>query len=173
MDNFFGVETDAQTLVWMLIQLPNDLQNAMMTRWLIYIHLFDFEIRLVRGERNGGPDALSCRGCALEDSEDNKDLNGFFDAMLYRLTVDIGNITEDFMVHVWFNEAEYTGPDLDIGRFLETAQHPDSLTDQQFAEFCKKALTFFVRNRILFKPSRRRESVPRRVVVLPEQWTEI
>ena len=53
------METDAQTLVWMLNQPPNDLPNAMLTRWLAYIRLFDFEVVHVKGARNAGADALS------------------------------------------------------------------------------------------------------------------
>jgi len=34
---YFTVLTDSQTLVWLLNQPPNDLPNAMMTRWLAYI----------------------------------------------------------------------------------------------------------------------------------------
>jgi len=34
---YFQVETDSQTLCWLLNQPPNDLPNAMMTRWLTYI----------------------------------------------------------------------------------------------------------------------------------------
>ena len=52
---FFRVETDAQTLVWLLNQPPNDLPNALLTRWLSYIRLFDFEVKHVRGEKNGMP----------------------------------------------------------------------------------------------------------------------
>jgi hypothetical protein len=53
---FLRVETDAQTLVWLLNQPPNDLPNALLTRWLSYIRLFDFEVKHVRGEKNGGED---------------------------------------------------------------------------------------------------------------------
>ena len=56
---FFLVETDAQTLVWLLNQPPNDLPNTMLTRWLAYIRLFDFDVKHVKGLQNSGPDALS------------------------------------------------------------------------------------------------------------------
>src|SRR5436305_3564569 len=57
----FKLETDAQTLVWLLNQPPNDLPNAMITRWLTYIRLFDFDVKHVAGNKNGGADALSDR----------------------------------------------------------------------------------------------------------------
>jgi hypothetical protein len=73
---FFRVETDGQTLVWLLNQPPNDLPNALLTPWLSYIRLFDFEVKRVRGEKNGGPDAISRRGRAPEDEEENDEEDG-------------------------------------------------------------------------------------------------
>jgi RNase H-like domain found in reverse transcriptase len=58
----FLLETDAQTLVWLLNQLPNDLPSAMMTRWLAYIRLFDFDVKHIPGNKNGSANALSRRG---------------------------------------------------------------------------------------------------------------
>jgi hypothetical protein len=58
---FFHVETDEQTPVWLLNQPPNDLPNALLTRWLLYIGLFDFEVKRVRGEKNGEPDRMRYR----------------------------------------------------------------------------------------------------------------
>ena len=39
---YFSVQMNSQALVWLLNQPSNDLSNAMITRWLIYIRLFDF-----------------------------------------------------------------------------------------------------------------------------------
>ena len=57
-DPHFLVETDTRTLMWFLNQPPNDLLNAMMTRWLSYIRLFDFDVKHVPGNKNGAADAL-------------------------------------------------------------------------------------------------------------------
>jgi RNase H-like domain found in reverse transcriptase len=56
---YFTVVPDLQTL---LNQPPNDLSNSMMTRWLSYIQLFDFDAKLVNGAKNGAVEALSRRG---------------------------------------------------------------------------------------------------------------
>ena len=50
---------------------------AMMTQWLAYIRLFDFEARHVSGERNGEPDALSRCGRGAKDRDD-EDVKMFF-----------------------------------------------------------------------------------------------
>jgi hypothetical protein len=82
------VETYAQTLVWLLNQPPNDLPNVMMTRWLSYIRLFDFTVKHISGTKNGGADALSRRGKAEEDSEEEDDeVDDFFEARMYGLGV--------------------------------------------------------------------------------------
>jgi hypothetical protein len=58
-ERYFTVETDAQTLVWLLNQAPNDWPNAMSTRWLSYIRLFDFDVKHIKGTRNGAANGLS------------------------------------------------------------------------------------------------------------------
>ena len=70
----FQVETDSRNLVWILNQPPNDLPNAMMTQWLSYIRLFDFDVRHVDGKKNGTADGLSCRARS-ENDEDEEDLD--------------------------------------------------------------------------------------------------
>src|SRR5579859_3927253 len=55
----FLVEMDSQSLVWLFNQPPNDLPNAMMTRWLAYIRLFDFTPKHIHGHKNGVADGLS------------------------------------------------------------------------------------------------------------------
>ena len=82
---YFTVETDAQTLVWLLNQPPNDLPNAMITRWLTYIRLFDFDVKHIAGNKNGGADALSRRGQASEDDPDDSDPDDYFESCLYNL----------------------------------------------------------------------------------------
>ena len=85
----FYLETDAQTLVWLLNQPPNDLPNAMLTRWLGYIRLFDFDVKHVPGKKNGGADALSRRGWATADGIDDEDVDSYFDAQLIAVRAEM------------------------------------------------------------------------------------
>ena len=85
---FFTVTTDSQTLVWLLNQPPHDLPNAMMTRWLAYARLFDFDVRHVKGTKNGAADGLSWRGKAEEDESDS-DPDEYFESCLYTTNHDI------------------------------------------------------------------------------------
>src|SRR5438046_5907424 len=77
---YFSVRTDSQSLVWLLNQPPNDLPNAMMTRWLAYLRLFDFDATHVLGTKNGAADALSRRGAAMEDDSEDDETDSYFEA---------------------------------------------------------------------------------------------
>ena len=79
----FYVETNAQTLVWLLNQTSNDLLNAMITRWLTYIRLFHFDVWHIPEAKNEAADALLRRGRATENSNEKDDVEEFFDAKLY------------------------------------------------------------------------------------------
>ena len=117
---YFSVRTDSQTLVWLLNQPPNDLPNAMMTRWLSYIRLFDFDVKHLPGHKNGGADALSQRGQAPEDAEeDENEADDYFDAKLYAITA--GN-RQPTLSRVYLHEADYDGEDLILGKYLETLE---------------------------------------------------
>jgi hypothetical protein len=43
----------------------------MITRWLAYIRLFDFDVKHIPGSKNGAADDLSRRGKAPEDESDS------------------------------------------------------------------------------------------------------
>ena len=66
----FLVEIDARTLVHQLNQPASDLPGSVVNRWLAWIRMFTFDIKHVAGRKHGGPDGLSRRGLARENSED-------------------------------------------------------------------------------------------------------
>ena len=55
------METDANTLVAQLNRAASDLPGALMTRWLAWIQLWDFDVRHIPGSKNGAADGLSRR----------------------------------------------------------------------------------------------------------------
>lgn len=170
---YFSVRTDSQTLVWLLNQPPNDLPNAMMTRWLSYIRLFDFDVTHIPGNKNNGADALSRRGKAPEDDdeEDENEADDYFDAKLYEITATGRSVNP--VAQIYLHEAEYDGNDLVLGRYLETLQRPRELTDLQYQQLRKKTRNFLVRDGYLFKRSNKHGIPPRRVVGLQEQKLKI
>jgi len=167
----FFIQTDSRTLVWILNQPPNDLPNAMMTRWLSYIRLFDFDVEHINGKRNGAADGLSRRGIGKEEEiMEEEDPDDFFEAKVGNVVLeyDFGTLARVFLV-----ESEYSGDDLMIGKYLETLERPPDLTDTQFQQLRKKSRDFLVRDGFLFKRGRKKGIPPRRVVGLEGQRLQL
>ena len=62
------METYANTLVAQLNGAAHDHASAMLTRWLTWIRLFDFEVRHVKGATHTAADSLSRRPRHPEDT---------------------------------------------------------------------------------------------------------
>ena len=165
----FMVQTDAQTLVWLLNQPPNDLPNALLTRWLAYIRLFDFEVKHIPGRTNGAADGLSRRGASSLDPPDDDDIDGHFDAFLYALApTDSAPLS-----HVWFDETKYEDDgDLLLGRFLISLVPPKGFSDLDYRKLRRRSQDFFVYDGFLFRRGRR-GCPPRRVVGLKSEREEV
>jgi hypothetical protein len=71
----FILETDANTLVAQLNGAVNDHPGAMLTRWLTWIRLFDFEVRHVKGSTHTAADALSRRPKHSDDTDFDDDVS--------------------------------------------------------------------------------------------------
>ena len=70
-------------------------------------------------------------------------------------------------------EGKYGGEDRRIGKYLETLQRPDELSEQEFQTFRKKALSFLVRDGHLYKRGRKHDFPHRRVIGINRQRLEI
>src|SRR5262249_1953355 len=110
------------------------------------------------------------RGKAPEDSEDEEEVDDFFDARMHAVNVNEGNNEGDdeeedlWLDHVRIDESLYEEEeDRRIGKFLMTLERPTDLTDQQFTRFRRMVLTFFLQDGFLYKCGRH-GSPPRRVV---------
>src|SRR5881392_3182961 len=112
----------------------------MMTRWLSCIRLFAFDVKHIRGEKNGAADGLSRRGLAEADSDEEDDPDSFFDAKMNAISVEP---VEHHIARIWVHKAEYLGEDLMLGEYLETLQRPDGIDDQKYQRLRKLSPTFF------------------------------
>jgi RNase H-like domain found in reverse transcriptase/Integrase zinc binding domain len=71
----FILELDANTLVAQLSKAATDLPGALVTRWLAWIQLFDFEVKHVKGTKHTAADGLSRRPWQEGDTEDDEDID--------------------------------------------------------------------------------------------------
>ena len=55
----FLLEIDSKTLVAQLNRSATDLPGAVVSNWLAYMRLFDFQVKHIEGKKHGGPDGLS------------------------------------------------------------------------------------------------------------------
>ena len=100
-------------------------------------HLFDFTVKHVPGNKNGGADALSRRRYADGDGEEDQKVDDYFDAKLY--SIQGSSTPRDPMARVYLQAGEYDGEDLTIGQYLQTLERPPNLTDDEFQKLRKKA----------------------------------
>ena len=66
----FVVEIDTKTLLHQLNLPIVDLPGAMVTSWITWIRLFDFDVRHVLRRKHSGPDGLSRRPADTDDDDD-------------------------------------------------------------------------------------------------------
>ncbi|RVD90130.1 uncharacterized protein DFL_001106 [Arthrobotrys flagrans] len=91
----FTVETDANTLVAQLNMPSTDLSGALVTRWLAWIWLFDFEVKHVPGKKHTAADGLSRRPATQEEiaeADNEEDIDDFIDAQLNNISLEINDI---------------------------------------------------------------------------------
>ena len=86
----FLVETDANTLVHQLNLPANDLAGTVVTDWITWIQLFDFDIKEVPGRLKGGHDSLSWRqrGEGEPEPVEEDDLEETIEASLRGIRVE-------------------------------------------------------------------------------------
>ena len=188
----FILETDAKVLVSQLNLAAADLPGALVTRWLAWIRLFDFDVRHVAGTKHGAPDALSRRPRTAQDEIEEAhevDIDDFIEAELNCVHVDgmfvnvrtstaILEDSSDHSDHMSvtgdgatgdgtagepFLEGNWTEESHEIANFLKTLKRPEGLDRKELRSFKSKALRFLVKDQTLFR--RNTKNTPQRRVV--------
>ena len=86
----FVLESDARVLVAQLNQSGTDLPGALVTRWIAWIQLFDFKVRLISGRKHTAEDGLFRRPpteANKAEAETETDIDDFILAELNSLRV--------------------------------------------------------------------------------------
>jgi len=152
----FTVETDANTLVAQLNQTATDLPNALVTRWLAWIQMFDFDVRHVPGKKNAVADALSRKESGPTPNDD-EDLDDWVDAHLdcvqaFVQPVDLAR-DDDIQGGEGLRPLDetYSVESQEIALWLVTLRRPPGMTRREFRNFKRSAVKYVVIGRQLFR----------------------
>jgi len=180
----FTVETDASVLVAIINRVSTDLPGALVQRWLAWLHLFDFDIRHVRGTKNGAADALSRQPEFRENipEEPDFDLDDWVDVQLNTLQhnhkvmpaqaestaepAPRSQTMEEQILDENGNALDgfYTEEHHEIARWLATQRRPPQMSRREFTSMKRKALQFVVQHRQLFHKVRKSTIPLQRVI---------
>ncbi len=142
----FVLETDAKVLLHLLNGAMPDLPGAVITRWIAWIRMFDFDPRHVKGKDNAAADALSRRSYTDQDRKETDtegDFENFVDSYIY------ANIVFDEKpldpTQVWSIESKL------IAEFLVRGTYPDNMKMPERLRFAKNAAKFQVLEQALWR----------------------
>ena len=158
----FVLEVDAKVLAAQLNRSGTDLPGALVTKWLAWIHLFDFKIRHVPDTKHTAADGLSRRPRSKSDDEDERfvqDIDAFIDADLDRIYVRPLAIEDDEDILNGY----YSDHSLRIAQYLSDLQCPQDITVREFRAFKIDAHRYVIRDRHLFR--RANKNIPIRRVI--------
>ena len=168
----FILETDAEVLVAQLNRSGTDLPGALITRWIAWIRLFDFDVKHIAGKKHTAADGLSRRPATQDDVEEaakEPDIEDFIEAELNSvriapISVDVENPLEE--------DGNYSPKSIQIATYLITLRNPAGMSRKKLKAFKSEAMRYKVQDKHLFRRNSR--NVPlRRVVDSPEDRIRI
>ncbi|KEY69862.1 hypothetical protein S7711_11555 [Stachybotrys chartarum IBT 7711] len=138
----FILETDTKVLINQINNAHKDIPAALVTRWISYILLFDFEIRHIPGDKNKVANGLSRRPKAPSDFDDQMLEQGLEEVINFELNkihMELNNLRlKDYLIKGYSEESHQ------IAKYLKTLLRPLEISAKQFKAFKRKALRFFI-----------------------------
>jgi hypothetical protein len=173
----FILETDAAVLVAQLNRAASDLPGSLLTRWIAWMRLFDFEVKHIPGKKNSAADGLSRRPRTESDDIDEaheQDIDEWimdqldpFSVLLLEAESFLSPSQEGKVLRDHYSKASEQ-----IARFLKTLSKPTGMDRKQFYRFKNKALQYTVIDRDLYRLGKK--GIPMRLVIDgPEDRREV
>ena len=148
----FTIEIDVNILIAQLNRSAADFSEVLVTRWLIWIRLFNFDVRHVSDKRHIAADEFFRRSRELSNDIDEvheKNIDDFIDDQLNCVRICSMRVNENDDEQSLKNE--YSEKFQRIVHYLITLARPNHLNRKKFRKFKNWALQFLVRDRHLFK----------------------
>jgi hypothetical protein len=148
----FILKTNARVLVDQLNRFDTDFSDAFVTRWLVWIRLFDFEIRHVFDIKYTAADDLFKKSLSSNDLKkvaEKKDIDDWIDAQLNCVRVFSVSIVEEEFFFILISE--YSEKSQKIVVYLFTLRKSFEMTLKKFNKFKKKALRFKLQKNQFFR----------------------
>ena len=148
----FIIEIDVNILITQFNHSAANFFKILMIRWLIWIRLFDFNVRHVLDKKHTAADELSRRLRELSNNIDEvheKNIDDFIDDQLNCVRICSVRVNENDNEQSLKNE--YSEESQRIIHYLITLARPNHLNRKKFRKFKNWALQFLVRDRHLFK----------------------
>ena len=160
----FLLEIDAKVLVAQLNRAATDLPGALVTRWIAWIRLFDFEVVHVKGTKHTAADGLSRRPRTASDDLDEIEAGDIDDWVTMELEYlqiftsgveeesagggDASNISDQEELPL---DDEYSRESQRIAKWLTTLRKPQGMSRKEYRAFKTKATKYSVRDRKLWR----------------------
>ena len=148
----FTIEIDVNILITQLNRSAVDLSEILMTRWLTWIRLFDFNVRHVLDKKHIATDELFRKSCELSNDIDEvheKNIDDFIDDQLNCVRICSMRVNENDDEQ--FLKNQYSEKFQRITYYLITLARLNHLNWKEFRKFKNWALQFLIRDKHLFK----------------------
>ena len=158
----FVLKTDAEMLIAQFNKSGTDFPEALLTRWLAWIRLFDFDVRHVKNKKHTTADGLSRRPETESErleKEKEVDINEWIETELRSLRMYPATMTEEASLL----EERYSEKSQKIARYLLILKKPAGMSVKEFRKWKLEILKYKIQDRHFFR--RNIKNIPLRRVI--------
>jgi hypothetical protein len=158
----FVLKTNVEVLITQLNEVAIDLSSALLTRWIAWIRLFNFDVKHVSEKKHIATNELSRRSATkteIKVKSRKLDINDFIDAKLNFLRICSISISDDELIL----NASYSNKSQKITIYLTSLRRSIEMIVKEFQVFKNEILRFRVEREHLFRRNSKNVS-SRRIV---------